>query len=138
MTPPPAEARSRNPELERLGERLKHIRDYLGMSQQFVSDNTGIPRTAVSDIERGERRVDSLELKKLARLYRQPVSYFLAEEKEPDVGEHVLAGLPRALAQLTDGDQKAVLDYAEYLRFRRTADQEEHAAPSPDAGEPRR
>ncbi|RYJ30699.1 putative transcriptional regulator [Streptomyces sp. L-9-10] len=132
MTPPPTDSRSRDPELERLGERLKRIRDYLGMSQQFVSDNTGIPRTAVSDIERGERRVDSLELKKLARLYRHPISFFLADEKEPDAGEHVLSGFPRALAQLTDGDQKAVLEYAEFLRFRRAATQEEHAAAPPE------
>ncbi|MFI5882040.1 helix-turn-helix domain-containing protein [Streptomyces sp. NPDC051554] len=135
MTPPPSEARSRDPELERLGERLKTTRDYLGMSQQYVSDNTGIPRSAISDIERGARRVDSLELKKLARLYRQPVSYFLAEEEDADPGEHVLAGLPRALAGLTNGDQRAVLDFAEYLRFRRSAEPENPTAPSSEAGQ---
>ncbi|MET9914070.1 helix-turn-helix transcriptional regulator [Streptomyces sp. NPDC006476] len=70
MTHSPSDARARDPELTQLGERLKKTRDYLNMSQQFVSDNTGIPRSAISDIERGERRVDSLELKKLARLYR--------------------------------------------------------------------
>ncbi|MFI6986515.1 helix-turn-helix domain-containing protein [Embleya sp. NPDC050154] len=134
---PPSVPRSRDPELERLGERLKRTRDYLGMSQQYVSDNTGLPRTAISDIERGARRVDSLELKKLARLYRQPVSYFLAEDPNPDLGEHVLAGLPRALAQLTDGDRKAVLDFAEYLRFRRAAEADEAAASS-EAEEPPR
>lgn len=137
MTPPPSEARPRDPELARLGERLKRTRDYLGMSQQFVSDGTGIPRTAISDIERGERRVDSLELKKLARLYRQPVSYFLSEEKDADVGEHVLAGLPRALAQLTDGDQKTVLEFAEYLSLRRAAERES-ADPSLGEREPER
>lgn len=124
MTPPPSEARSRDPELVRLGERLKRTRDYLGVSQQYVSEGTGIPRTAISDIERGERRVDSLELKKLARLYRHPVSYYLSEEKDADVGEHALAGLPRALAQLTDGDQKTVLEFAEYLSLRRAAERE--------------
>src|SRR5690242_12816467 len=56
----------------KLGGRLKEIREYLNFSQQYVSDRTGIPRTAISDIERGARRVDSLELKKLARLYRYP------------------------------------------------------------------
>ncbi|MEV6894734.1 helix-turn-helix transcriptional regulator [Kribbella sp. NPDC051137] len=131
MTPLSPDSRSRDPELERLGERLRTTRDYLGMSQQYVADNTGIPRSAVSDIERGARRVDSLELKKLAKLYRQPVSWFLSEEDEPDIGEHVLAGLPRALAELTQGDQQEVLDFARYLRFRQAAEKADGSDPKP-------
>ncbi|WP_411093529.1 helix-turn-helix domain-containing protein [Streptomyces sp. 049-1] len=133
MTPPPSDARARDPELTRLGERLKKTRDYLNMSQQFVSDNTGIPRSAISDIERGERRVDSLELKKLARLYRQPVAYFLAEEEDADAGEYALAGLPRALAQLADGDQKTVMEFAEYLSLRRAAEKEQEDSTEQDS-----
>ena len=53
-----------------LGKRFREVREYLGFSQQMVSDRTGIARSAISDIERGTRKVDSLELKKLARLYR--------------------------------------------------------------------
>lgn len=116
---------SRQPDLElvQLGERLKKTREYLGMSQQYVAHNTGIPRTAVSDIERGQRRVDSLELKKLARLYSLPVSYFLDEQEQADAGEHALAGLPRALAGLTDGDKAEILRFADYLKFKRIAEQ---------------
>jgi transcriptional regulator with XRE-family HTH domain len=103
---------------------LRKTRDYLNMSQKYVGDNTGMPRTAISDIERGARRVDSLELKKLARLFRVPVTYFLAEEDEPDVGEYALAGLPRALAELTEGDRQSVLEFAEYLQFRRASERD--------------
>ncbi|WP_214319026.1 helix-turn-helix domain-containing protein [Nonomuraea sediminis] len=124
MTPAAADSRGRDPEVELLGERLRHTRDYLGMSQQYVSDMTGIPRSAVSDIERGARRVDSLELKKLARLYTRPVSYFLAKEEEADLGEHALAGLPRALVGLTDGDWEEVISFAEFLKYRRAHEQE--------------
>ena len=116
------ETRTTDPELRRLGERLKATREYLGMSQQYVSQNTGIARSAVSDIERGMRRVDSLELKKIARLYSLPTTYFLDENADADVGEHALAGLPRALAGLTDGDVAEVLEYAKYLRFKRIAE----------------
>ncbi|MFI1996992.1 helix-turn-helix domain-containing protein [Actinoplanes sp. NPDC020271] len=116
------DTRTTDPELRRLGERLKATREYLGMSQQYVSQNTGIARSAVSDIERGMRRVDSLELKKIARLYSLPTTYFLDENADADVGEHALAGLPRALAGLTDGDVAEVLEYAKYLRFKRIAE----------------
>ena len=66
-------------EWQALGARLREIREYLGISQQNVAQATGIQRTAVSDIERGQRKVDSLELRKLSKLYRYPVSYLLGE-----------------------------------------------------------
>lgn len=116
------ESRTTDPELRRLGERLKATREYLGMSQQYVSQHTGIARSAVSDIERGMRRVDSLELKRIARLYSLPTTYFLDESADADVGEHALAGLPRALAGLTDGDVAEVMEFAKYLRFKRIAE----------------
>jgi hypothetical protein len=36
-----------------------------------------------------------------------------------------LAGLPRALAELTEGDQREVLKFAQYLHFRRAAQLED-------------
>ena len=53
-----------------LARRLREAREFTNLSQQFVSEQTGIPRSAISDIERGSRRVESLELKRLAELYR--------------------------------------------------------------------
>ncbi len=135
MTPNP-DPKARDAELERLGGRLKATREYLNMSQQHVADWTGIPRSAVSDIERGIRRVDSLELKKLARLYRLPVSYFLDEDADADAGEHALAGMPRALVGLTDGDRKEVLRYIRYLKFRRIAEREEQDEDAEDLRSP--
>jgi transcriptional regulator with XRE-family HTH domain len=45
---------------EQLARRLREAREFLNLSQQFVAEQTGIPRSAVSDIERGSRRVESL------------------------------------------------------------------------------
>jgi len=127
MTPSPAEPRGRDPELERLADRLRSTRDYLGMSQQYVSDSTGIPRSAISDIERALRRVDSLELKKLARLYTLPVTYFLSDQDNADPAALAAAGIPRALVELTDGDLQEVLNFAEFLKFRRAQERDPDA-----------
>jgi transcriptional regulator with XRE-family HTH domain len=115
-----------SPEAEgvQLGRRFREVREYLGFSQQMVADRTGIARSSISDIERGARRVDSLELKKLARLYRRPAGYFLDERQDATPGDHAIAGLARALTQLTEGDRDAVVRFAEYLLDRRAADQE--------------
>jgi transcriptional regulator with XRE-family HTH domain len=99
-----------------LGAKLRETREYLGLSQRFVADNTGIPRTAISDIERGVRRVESLELKRLAKLFRYPVSYFLGDESQGPAGDATLTALTRAAEDLTDSDRQEVLRFAEFLR----------------------
>lgn len=103
-----------DPDQVALGQRLKEIREYLGLSQQHVTAGTGIPRTAISEIERGHRRVDSLELRKLARFFRYPVSYFLGEE--PDQTE-ATAVLGRVLNELAPEDREQILRFAQYLTF---------------------
>lgn len=111
-------------EWEKLGGRLREIREYLSFSQQYVSDRTGIPRSAISDIERGARKVDSLELKKLARLYRYPVAYFLDDQIDADAGDHAVALLARRLTSLTDADRDQVMRFAAFLAFSHQADDE--------------
>ncbi|HOU23499.1 MAG TPA: helix-turn-helix transcriptional regulator [Anaerolineae bacterium] len=101
-------------EWQALGARLKGIREYLNLSQHDVATATGIPRSAVSDIERGNRKVDSLELRKFARLYRYPVGYLLGEEA---VEESPVSALARAVVDLTSDDRAEVLRFAEFLRF---------------------
>ena len=69
-------------DLERTGmaRLLKEAREYLDLSQDEVARELGVPRTAVSLIESGQRKVDAIELQKLAKLYQRPVGYFTGEE----------------------------------------------------------
>lgn len=103
-----------DPEWADIGRRLKRVREYLNLSQQVVAQTTGVPRTAISDIERGQRKVDSLELRKFAKFYSYPVGFFLGDEGEAD--ESVLA-LARAVAGLTDEDKDEVIRFAQFLKF---------------------
>lgn len=109
---------SEETESQQLAKRLREVREYLNLSQQFVADKTGIPRSAVSDIERGARKVDSLELRKLARLYMYPVGFFLGDE---EAGDDVRA-LARAVTDLTAGDRAEVVRFAQFLRYSADAD----------------
>ena len=102
---------------EVLARRLKQLREYLGLSQQDVTAVTGIPRSAVSEIERGNRRVDSLELRKLAKVYRVSVNRLLGED--PDEAP-AFAALGRTLAGMSEQDQEEVLRFAEYLLMTKT------------------
>ena len=82
-------------EAEELGRRLRVAREARGLTQQAVAEELGLPRTAISQMEAGNRSVSTLELASLAELYLRPVSHFLQEgAREED--EDVLVALHRA------------------------------------------
>lgn len=105
-----------NRELAELALRLKEAREFLNMSQQFVADETGIPRSAVSDIERGVRRVDSLELKRLSALFRLTPEYLLTGSDSEAAQGATLSALARATSDMTSDEQGEVLRFALFLQ----------------------
>jgi transcriptional regulator with XRE-family HTH domain len=52
-----------------INERLRKARKYLNLSQEFVANQLGIPRTAITAIELGQRSISSRELEKFSELY---------------------------------------------------------------------
>lgn len=105
-------------ERERLGEKLREAREYIGLSQDEVARHLGIPRTALTNIESGQRKVDALELKGLADLYRQSVSHFTGHEKGKESFSPDITHLARAAAKLSVKDREELGRFAEYLRAR--------------------
>lgn len=101
-----------------LGERLRDCRKYLGLKQEEVASYLKIPRTALTDIENGQRRVEALELTRLARLYRQSVGYFTGEDEAAAGYTPDIAHLARAASQLSATDREELGRFAEYLRAR--------------------
>ena len=119
MTAPPNSHDASTVDRRAMGERLRAAREYLGFSQDEVARYLGIPRTALSNIETGQRRLEALELTKLATLYKRPVNYFTggessAEESfDPDV-EH----LARKAASLSQDDRAELSRFADFLKSR--------------------
>ncbi len=106
-------------EQEALGLRLKEAREYLGMSQEFVAEQLGVPRASISTMETSKRKVSSLELKQLARLYKQTIQYFLGEEEAMPQGQpkdEALSALFRTTKDLSSEDKQQVLRFAQFLR----------------------
>ena len=105
-------------ERRRLGERLREARKYLGLKQEEVASYLKIPRTALTDIESGQRRVEVIELTRLARLYRQPIEFFTGPSDASAGLQDDIAHLARQVADLSQQDRDELSRFAEYLRAR--------------------
>lgn len=56
--------------------RLRAAREAAGLTQAQVAAHFGRPQSFVSKVESGERRLDPVELARLAALYGKPLAYF--------------------------------------------------------------
>jgi transcriptional regulator with XRE-family HTH domain len=59
-------------------ERLRQARRDAGLTQVDVARELRRPQSFVSKCESGERRVDMVELRELARLYGKPLDFFVS------------------------------------------------------------
>jgi len=63
-------------EYEFVLEQLKAARLEAGLTQKDIAEKLGKPQSYISKCESGERRLDNVELNKLAKLYKKPLSFF--------------------------------------------------------------
>src|SRR2546425_4046475 len=63
--------------MQAVGQRIQSIRERLGMTQEQVAAQLGIPRSAVSEIENGKRELSATELFKLSQLFGEPMDHLL-------------------------------------------------------------
>ncbi|PIR83006.1 hypothetical protein COU19_02465 [Candidatus Kaiserbacteria bacterium CG10_big_fil_rev_8_21_14_0_10_56_12] len=62
---------------QKLIQRLRQARLEAGLTQVEAGKRLKKPQAYISKIERGERRIDAVELDELARLYGKPLDYFV-------------------------------------------------------------
>ena len=100
-----------------LAARLKAAREYRGFSQEDVASHLGIPRSAISLIESGERRVEAIELGRLARLYQTTLQELTDDVALPD--DDSVRMVARLAATLSEDDRREVMRFAQFLSARK-------------------
>ena len=106
-------------ERRKLGDKLRQAREYVGFSQDEVASLLKIPRTAVTNMESGQRKVEALELKRLADLYRQPVSHFTSDDDAASASLPTdVTHLARQAAALSPKDREELGRFADFLKMR--------------------
>ncbi|MDD4933518.1 MAG: XRE family transcriptional regulator [Methylacidiphilaceae bacterium] len=93
---------------QELGRRLKAAREALGLTQDNVAASLDLSRSAVAQMELGNRAVSSLELDRLAHLYGRDIRELLSDQFRE---EDALIALFRA-----DGDLASHAETAATLR----------------------
>jgi len=66
----------------KLAERIKKMREGLGLSQEDLAGKLKLPRPSISQLESGQRDISSLELAKLARIFEISTDDLLSSDLE--------------------------------------------------------
>lgn len=67
------------PAYEALERNLREARKLAGLTQAEAAQRLGKPQSFISKCESGERRIDIIELRVLAKLYGKDLSFFLRD-----------------------------------------------------------
>jgi len=84
---------------KQLASRIRRAREAAGLTQEDVARALGVSRSAVAQIEAGRRRVDSIELSKIARLLGRSVAELLAPVFDEDGTAVIMRALGQALRE---------------------------------------
>jgi transcriptional regulator with XRE-family HTH domain len=60
-----------------LVERLKKARKEAGLDQEDVAKLLGVSQSYISKMESGQRRIDVVQLKAFARIYKKKIGFFI-------------------------------------------------------------
>lgn len=123
-----------------IGKRIRTARDRAGLSQEVVANELGIPRTAVTQLEAGNRSISSIELAGFARLVgRTPNAILQSQNEDGDVLSllRVIKGLENR-PQVKQQINRTVELFEEGANLSRLLGQDErYNPPSYNVGPPR-
>ena len=64
---------------KKIGERLRKLRKYIGLTQEQVAKILNVGRDAILRIEKGERKIDLQELMNFSKLYNITMDELIEE-----------------------------------------------------------
>ena len=92
---------------EQIGDRLRSARDMSGMSQQEAASFLEITSAALSQYEKGKRRIEALYLERLSHLYGVPLGYFFGRSAPKSDWEEAL----RSVSGIIPANSKKGVSY---------------------------
>jgi len=103
----------------KIGEKLRQLREYMGLTQTQVASILNVGRDAIIRIEKGIRKIDIKELKNFSKLYNISVDELIETETKNKYRQEIFA---RGFSSLSDKDKKEILDLIEYKNMIKSTD----------------
>ena len=96
---------------KKIGERLRKLRKYMGLTQEQVAEILSVGRDAILRIEKGDRKIDLQELISFSKLYNISMDELTMEEHTINSSDVVFA---RGFNELSEKDKKEIISLIEY------------------------
>ncbi|MEI7026944.1 helix-turn-helix domain-containing protein [Paenibacillus sp. y28] len=68
---------------QEFGRRVKELRARSGMSQELLAHRSGLDRSYIGSVERGERNISLDNIERIAAAFHVPIAYLFAAERFP-------------------------------------------------------
>jgi transcriptional regulator with XRE-family HTH domain len=101
---------------QRIASRSRTARESAGLSQAQAAKKLGIPRTALTEAEAGNRKISATEIADMARIYGVGVGWLTEEAIAPDPDGDRIQLAARELARLRKEDLETVLQLVRSIR----------------------
>lgn len=111
-------------QLKELGIRIQTAREDKRMSQEQLASAIGCSQSALSNYEKGKRRIYLSQLEKLSEVLEKPLDYFVEGfiENRPVVvaakDNHILK-IINELYLLSEAEINQIDDYIQYLKWKK-------------------
>ena len=99
--------------MKKINESIKEIREELHLSQEYVAKYMNLNRTAISQIELGNRKISAEELKKLSELFAVTTDQLLNGNEE-EIPDNMFA---RSFNELDDADKKEIMNLIKFKKM---------------------
>lgn len=96
---------------KKIGERLRKLRKYMGLTQEQVAEILNVGRDAILRIEKGDRKIDLQELMNFSKLYNISMDELTMEEHTINSSDVAFA---RGFNELSEKDKKEIISLIEY------------------------
>ena len=96
---------------KKIGERLRKLRKYMGLTQEQVAEILSVGRDAILRIEKGDRKIDLQELMNFSKLYNISMEELTMEEHTINSSDVAFA---RGFNELSEKDKKEIISLIEY------------------------
>lgn len=108
-----------------IGSKIQQAREAKGYSQKQLARQVGCSQSALSNYEKGKRRLYLSQLEAIAQALNMPIDFFMEPKTGPANGlvvegeDKEMLRLLNEIYNLTPDERHNVMDYIMYIRWRR-------------------